>query len=741
MSIDKVITKLTKHKLEILLLLALTFIAFGVYSIPSLTYPSINEFDPFYHARVVRELVQTGSIPEWEFMSYWPEGMPMNSLYPHLWHYLLAAAYWIVALATTGSFAYSEGLFVKVVSWVVPLVGAFGVASMYLLGREIRGKKAGFAAAIMFMFQSNFLYKAMFAEIEEDALGISLLVFSLFAYIYALKRGGWKYALFAGLAMTAFLLTWRGVIYAAFLVSFVAAWQAIKAIVNKEWNVLDKTTETFGISIIPIAVLGFIFNSIPMDTIYVVGVMGMTTALLVLANYWFNYRKSTSNDKVFNVKKATVYKAITILLVLGSLAMGAMYGQQILNKSLSGLQTGDKPVRLSYTIAENHSVEFEAAIAGLGLFGLFGVFALAYFPTRGLFKWKDVYNYDLLVAVFFITSLIMLLGMNKMQYFFGPASMLAIGVLFADGLRLSEKIGKWGKRIAILVVLVLLFTQVTIGFTQMEQLKSNYPVQPGWFKAMDYMKTTPEDSALLTWWDYGHWTAFLGNRHAIVDNTNINSVKVEQVARIFTEFQANNTAQLEEKLLPQLKEFQVTHVGVDRLLLYSKWGALTFIADRQCIPTKTLSAYGLNFPELAEVSQQTCGYGYTYSGEIGLIPCQYKTVTSEFGNEAFYTCSFIQGTEIQFTPDEWEEIKNTPWPGYPLTIGSPEGATLTLRVYGQPDNTIMFFHAGTKLLYDAPINYMYGFRLFFKDPGFEHHELVENEFVPNEEVVIHKVIY
>ena len=60
---------------------------------------------------------------------------------------------------------------------------------------------------------------------------------------------------------------------------------------------------------------------------------------------------------------------------------------------------------------------------------------------------------------------------------------------------------------------------------------------------------------------------------------------------------------------------------------------------------------------------------------------------------------------------------------------------------GQPDNTIMFFHANNQLLFDAPVNYMYGFRLFFQDPALKHHELVVNEWVPNEEVVAHKVVY
>ncbi|MFC2175095.1 STT3 domain-containing protein [archaeon] len=794
---------MNNHKLEILLLLAVLLIAFGTYSIPSQTYPNINEFDPFYHARVARELIKTGTIPEWEFMSYWPEGMAMNDLYPHLWHYVLAATYWAVALLTTGSLAYSEPLFIKAVSWLMPFVGAFGVASMYLLGKEIRNKKAGLIAAVLFAFQSNFLYKTMYAEIEEDAFGIGLLVFSLFAYVYALKRGGWKNALFAGLAMTALVLAWRGAVYAAFLIAGIAIWQGIKAIMNKKWGELEKTAETMLISIVPVALLGLPFNPLVQDVIYVLGMLGGTAALLVIANYWFSYHKAGTKAKMFNVDKKKVYQGLAAVMLLGTVVAGVVYGGPILAQTLYGLNIGKDSIRLYYTVAEQHTVGFgtvlgpmslftvmavagafytlyfflknkfdwakkigelgenKAALwliaiinlvvfygisvtgmtSGLGLLTYFGMIAAVYFPVRGLTRWKEMKNFDLLVGVFMATSIIMYMGQNKLHYFFGPVAMLAIGIVLADILKFSGKLDKWAKRVAILGVFVLLLSSVTIGFAQMEELKVQYPIQDGWFKTMDWLETTPEDTAFLTWWDYGHWTAFLGNRHAIVDNTNINNTKVETVADIFTEYRANNSEELAERVLPKLKAFKVTHVGVDRILLTNKWGALTYIADRQCIPTKSLAANGLTFPQLSEMSKSACGYGYTYSGEIGIAGCQKKTISSEFGDESYVGCNFIQGSEVQFTEQEWDEIKTTTWPGYPLTITSPDGGSLTMRVYGQPDNTIMFFHANNKLLFDAPVNYMYGFRVFFQDPGLKHHELVINEWVPNEEVVVQKVVY
>jgi hypothetical protein len=126
---------------------------------------------------------------------------------------------------------------------------------------------------------------------------------------------------------------------------------------------------------------------------------------------------------------------------------------------------------------------------------------------------------------------------------------------------------------------------------------------------------------------------------------------------------------------------------------------------------------------------------------MGIARCSKKTVTSALANETTYECPVFQGAPIKFTEAQWSEVKASVWPGYDLMLTSSQGQQIALRVYGQPDDAIMFFKAGDRLVPDAPVNYMYAFRLFFKDPGLKHHELVQNQWLPNEEVVVYKVNY
>jgi hypothetical protein len=397
------------------------------------------------------------------------------------------------------------------------------------------------------------------------------------------------------------------------------------------------------------------------------------------------------------------------------------------------------------TVGEEHPKGLNSVLDSLGWLRLPFIMALAYLPLRKLVKYKEV-DYDLLPFLYAAITFYLYVNRAKMAYVFAPAAMLVVAIVLADMFRFGEMIGRmwgkdvelWTKRLAIALIFVLLFSQLSVGINTIESLKKSFTPEAGWIKLYDYMKTLPDNTLLMTWWDYGHWSAW-NNINTTLDNTNHNQTKVIETAKIFTDLRGlNQTEELELAHLSQLRSWEVTNVAVDRILLYQKWGALTFLGNRQCIPTKELRQYGLQF--VAEMEQTGCGPGYTYSGDIGIAPCSLKTISSVAGQEQYVECYMFQDQPIQFTMDEWSAVKATPWPGYPLTIQTSTG-TASLRVYGTPDNMIMFFHMAGRVLPDAPINYMYGFRLFFKDPSLKYHKLVENQFVPNEEVVLYDVTY
>lgn len=179
------------------------------------------------------------------------------------------------------------------------------------------------------------------------------------------------------------------------------------------------------------------------------------------------------------------------------------------------------------------------------------------------------------------------------------------------------------------------------------------------------------------------------------------------------------------------------YVLIPRIDMTYKWGAITFLGDNNCIPNSELKKAGLSFPELAALTEQNricagsvkcpSGFKCTFSGLMRSINCQPDP------EEKTVTCRLFQGVPLHFTEEEWEEVVNAPWPGYDLQV---EGMSQPIKVYGQSDYKLVFFILGSEVLPDAPVNYMLGPRLFFKDPSLAGLELVHSD----EKVVLYKVL-
>ncbi|MCD6522259.1 MAG: glycosyltransferase family 39 protein [Candidatus Diapherotrites archaeon] len=726
-----------KYKLDVILMLALFLFAFGIRIIPSETFPGIYAFDPFYHARVVRTLLLTGSIPDRDPLSYWPESVPYYSTYPHFYHYSLAGAYELASLVTQGNLNYNESLFVLATCYFTPFIGALTAAAMYLLGKEIRGRKAGLFAGLLLSLQPTHLFRTMYGFAEEDAFGIFWLVFSAFIYLWALRKGKWKHGLIAGFVFALYQLTWRMAVFSSAILSAYIFLQSLIAIYNKNYKELERMTVVYAFSFIPIVLLALPLDPVVTFTHMSLAFMFPTLLFMGLATYWFNYRTKEGNIiPRINITQQKAFQIFVGLLLIIAVIGIAWKGPWAYNTAQGLLSSIGQSSKVMKTVGEEHPKTFPGVINEMNILAPFFLLGLIYLPIRRLIEIKKLENKDLLIFLYAAITFFLYINKAKMGYVFGPPEMLLIGIVLADGINLAKKVGEKTTHFAFFIAFLILFAQIPMGVNIMEGYKVNYSVDPGWEAMYTYLKTLPYNPVLMTWWDYGHWTAW-HNIRTTLDNTNQNQTKVIQTAKIFTEFRGNTSQEIEERWLDRVKSWQVTHVAIDRTLLTNKWGALTFLGDNQCIPTKELKAYGLSFPELQD---RYCGYGYTYAGDIGIAPCYPKTIVSSVGTEKYVECRLFSSGPIRFTEEEWKRIVNTAWPGYDLTVGSDKG-TITMKVYGQPDYKLMFFKVGNRIVRDAPVNYMLGLRLFFKDPNLKHYKLVRNQYVPNKEVVLYKVDY
>jgi hypothetical protein len=104
----------------------------------------------------------------------------------------------------------------------------------------------------------------------------------------------------------------------------------------------------------------------------------------------------------------------------------------------------------------------------------------------------------------------------------------------------------------------------------MQSLESTR-IPQDWMDTMTWMRTSlPQDSRILSWWDYGHWTTFFGERKSVLDPANAVPDYDQEVAHAFVN---GNTAEF----VSVLKRHAATYVMIDADLI-SKWGALVYLS-------------------------------------------------------------------------------------------------------------------------------------------------------------------
>lgn len=174
----------------------------------------------------------------------------------------------------------------------------------------------------------------------------------------------------------------------------------------------------------------------------------------------------------------------------------------------------------------------------------------------------------------------------------------AVVNLFDYARKTKEDISKIVLYILTIVVAVMLISSFFFSFIPIttNQAESSAPNSRNqWQEAMEWMRTsTPENSTVLHWWDYGYWTQTLGERQSVVDGGNHPSKVVHMIGRYVL------TTPNPASALSFIKSNNVSHLIIDPSDLgkygaYSRIGSAGEMNDRKSrlpvmgvAPSKTL---------------------------------------------------------------------------------------------------------------------------------------------------------
>ncbi len=242
------------------------------------------------------------------------------------------------------------------------------------------------------------------------------------------------------------------------------------------------------------------------------------------------------------------------------------------------------------------------------------------------------------LLVSFILYPVAYIGLNKVKFLvhFGVALAAGAGTLvgeiYARAAFLfeylkfgenSENAKRWTLNLAIILALLLTTIQA-VGFQDKSPGIINSvaglqysKISQDWLDAMSWLRNNtnynnPADQArcigkygydcrVMSWWDYGHWTVFLGETKTVLDPGNAFPGFDQEVAYGFVD---NQTA-----FLKSMEYHGASHILVDFQLI-EKWGALVFLSGscQRKLPGSD-AIYALTCPAEPQITDWQSGAG------------------------------------------------------------------------------------------------------------------------------------
>ncbi|QQR93141.1 MAG: hypothetical protein IPJ89_02795 [Candidatus Iainarchaeum archaeon] len=618
-------------------LIALVFLLAFIVRAHLMRYELFFEFDSYWHARMVAEVLQNGlPTPAFDSLTYYHNVSAATlTNAPALFWIISATIYKIFTLNAP----YQFDLWVLFVKILPALYGALISVATYFLGRELfKGqpyeKAAGFFAGILAAIVPAFVYRTMGGFFEDDSLGFIWMIIGFIFLVRTMHHPSWNRdnlvnALLAGIAFALMAFTWPAF---NMLVPILLGVGVVHFFLYLGNNELEKTKHYAGLWGISFALLaiaatiqtnlfwldqfgGILASIFRIPELNAVNTVGFIALVFVLCAAAWVLRKRQIVD-------ANALQWVFRLLILGLVLMPfVIYLFDINLQQGGGSQVGEESVGKTY---------FGNKYSMLALFAVIGI------PLMGFLLWrKKNYHVLALPLVWIVVTFFMAWGKLKFTYYWGlPLAVVgAIVLILAIRWALSRKL--LTQKIVVFLAAFMLMCGIAAGTLFVTQNVPNIESSAGWKEALFWSeKNLPVNAKFFNWWDEGHWISFLSQRKVLIDNRNADFVASGKVALFMLTEDANTARSI-------IDEYGSTHIifGDD---LLSKQANLAFYAYSitngndprvQGIFGTTLQCQSRIAP-LTKEQTYSCGSNSFTPAQMSAFPTTYTTQPNQLQDGA-----------------------------------------------------------------------------------------------------------
>ncbi len=590
--------------------------------------PIFYEFDPYYYIYIARQLLVLGYVPTVDWMAWYPNPSGHGNIL--LTGYLEAGWYHIY---TGGTGVYDNILLSTIANVYPPVVATLVCFFVYILLKEEYGKITGLVGAGLIAITPRLIEKTVAGEAEIMPWGIFSTFFFLAAYAIAIKRHNHWLSILAGIAYLSTVLGSAYVMVVTLVLVGYSMFETLKYYLKgKSLKFLLETNAivvAFGVFSYIIQVLGYSRHWDVLSLVTSKGffpgltwVLMLITMIVGMGALYYVELNSKKKETRYNVLVALAIVSLFIFLLspLSSLFLSYLTNAISFAKPTSALMQ---------TVAEEHKLS-PAEFQGLAKpsYGLLGdlvsmgipgvseatgvhvpvllVMALIWLLYAYFSRWSNL-ALLFMVAIFPIAYV----GVQKSKYTvqFGFVLVIATAVvlgelylLFRSFINEKEKKSKSDDRNLSIaysgLACLLLLAAASIPFSDVlptaltfEQPDCNdiykdivdgkdrrlsyyiycSRIPAYWLDSMEWIsENVGQNSRVISWWDYGHWINFFGDRPCITRNEHAFSHMDLEVANSFVSAPP-------EGLKQYMVEHNATHALFD-MDLVGKWGALKYLS-------------------------------------------------------------------------------------------------------------------------------------------------------------------
>ncbi len=527
--IGKIGQKIWDNRMIIVLLIAIFLIAFGIRG-HLLRYEYLFEFDSFYHARLVEDLVLQGHFSNPDPLAYYqlPNGMQPQVM--SLYHIVSAFLYEIVAFGQP----FNKELFMWTIQFFPVVFGSIISILLYFLGKEVFNKKVGIIMAFVGAVTPAFAYRTMAGAQGDNAFGFIWFVLGFIFFVRAVKTNTLDKKsviniVLAGIMFGLMSMSWDMYLLIPLIVIFYSIF-AIVIIASKERAHTHETDLTQNHA--------FVFA------------VKVIIAMLIFHVMCYAYGENWIGDALGYIgSPLKLGSDVTLFLVLGGALIASAVSIFYISKSnketkslffslaLIGLYAGF--IVMTFVFITVPDLQDRSTLAsmvgeesvGNQFFGtkynsliLFPWLAIILLPlSLWLFKREESHT-SIIFFFWVIITLFMAWYKLKFTFVFGLAIAPAAAVvayIILEGLKKFQI----EKGLEAKVILVSLFVLLLFGVGASAKFFPDYvpyvDEHPEWQAAQQWIiESTPKDAKLFNWWDQGHILTFITERKVSTDNRN-----------------------------------------------------------------------------------------------------------------------------------------------------------------------------------------------------------------------------